>query len=126
MSYLATGADAGYRLDAGGRCVNAMNQAVDASLCRPSGSIMGAIYDALTKPAPIKASDIPVPKSTVTSVKFSGATSSDPWRVVQGTAKPTVKAAAIASSSGMPGWVMPVAISVGVLTLAVVLMGRKR
>ena len=121
MSYLATG-DVNYRLDANGRCVDAMNNAVDKSLCTPTGGFMKSLWDALSTPAPIKASDIPVPKSNVAAVKFSGSTS--PWAAVPAltTTKPKTGAGpAVATPSRMPGWVLPVAIGGGALVLVLAL-----
>jgi hypothetical protein len=118
MSYLATG-DTGYRLTSDGKCVNAMNQAADASLCAPSGGFLKTFYDALTAPKPIKASDIPVPTSKVAAVKFSGSTS--PWAAVPALATKAAKTAEAAPSSGMPGWVLPVALGGGALVLVLAL-----
>ena len=121
MSYLATG-DTSYKLDANGHCVDAATGwQARSDLCAPSGSFFSSFVAALTKPAatPIKASDIPVPKSNVASVKFSGST--DPWRVAPALKSSSAKTAEAAPSSGMPGWVLPVALGGGALVLVLAL-----
>lgn len=135
MSYLATG-DTGYRLDANGKCVNAMNQAVDKSLCAPQEGFLSSIWSALQPKTDIRA--IPVPTSSIKAVKFVGSTKSsapaslskptESWgdKLLKGldiaTKVSALNQPAVAPpSSGMPGWVVPVALGGGVLVLVLAL-----